>query len=178
MELPSRLSKELGGVIQADEEVVDAVYGLRNQVAILTDRRVVVSKRGINAGAIFGSKTTSYPFEMIVGVEVQTSGVRTVLTVRSASDQAGQGFLVLQTLDKNVWNAPNTVPFNRGDRDRVQQFAEQVNRLKKQNLDGKRQSAGSSQSSVADELAKLAKLKADGVLSEEEFAAQKARLMS
>jgi hypothetical protein len=139
---------------------------------------VVVSKRGINAGAIFGSKTTSYPFEMIVGVEVQTSGVRTVLTVRSASDQAGQGFLALQTLDKNVWNAPNTVPFNRGDRDRVQQFAEQVNRLKKQNLDGKRQSAGSSQSSVADELAKLAKLKADGVLSEEEFAAQKARLLS
>jgi len=33
-------------------------------------------------------------------------------------------------------------------------------------------------SSVADELAKLAKLKADGLLTEEEFAAQKARLLS
>ena len=31
--------------------------------------------------------------------------------------------------------------------------------------------------SVADELAKLARLKADGVLTEEEFAAQKARLL-
>lgn len=33
-------------------------------------------------------------------------------------------------------------------------------------------------SSVADELAKLAKLKADGILSEEEFQAQKSKLLS
>jgi hypothetical protein len=32
--------------------------------------------------------------------------------------------------------------------------------------------------SVADELTKLAKLKADGVLTEEEFAAQKRKLLS
>ena len=34
------------------------------------------------------------------------------------------------------------------------------------------------QSGVADELAKLAKLKADGILTEEEFNAQKAKLLN
>ena len=39
------------------------------------------------------------------------------------------------------------------------------------------QQVPSSSSSVADELAKLAKLKADGILTEEEFQAQKAKLL-
>jgi len=176
MELPSGLSKAFKGIIQPDEKVVGVLEGLRSQTAVLTDRRVIISKRGVNAGAVFGSKTTSYPFEMIVGVEVQTSGVRTVLTVRSASDQAGQGFLAFQTLDKNVSNAPNTVPLNRGDREVAQQFAEQVNRLKKESSQGQQTAGGAP--SVADELEKLAKLKGDGVLSDEEFAAQKAKLLS
>ncbi len=40
------------------------------------------------------------------------------------------------------------------------------------------QNVSASPSSVADELAKLAKLKADGILTEEEFQAQKAKLLS
>ena len=40
------------------------------------------------------------------------------------------------------------------------------------------QQVPSSSSSIADELAKLAKLKADGILTEEEFQAQKAKLLN
>jgi hypothetical protein len=71
-----------------------------------------------------------------------------------------------------------TVLSNRADRGTVQQIAEDGNRLKKQSLDEHGQSGGFSQGFVADELTKLAKLKVDGVLTEEEFAAQKAKLLS
>jgi len=71
-----------------------------------------------------------------------------------------------------------TVPSNRADRETMQQFAEDGNRLKKQSLDEHGQSGGFSQGFVADELTKLAKLKVDGVLTEDEFAAQKAKLLS
>ena len=178
MDLPSRLSKELSGVIQSDERVLDFLYGLRSQCAVLTDRRVVVTKRGINAGAVLGSKTTSYPLEMIVGVEVRTSSFRTALIVLTANDQMAKGTGYWQQPGKNIWNAPNTVPLNRADREMAQQFAEHVQRLRKQSLHYQRRGPLFSQSSVADELAKLANLRADGVLSEEEFAAQKAKLLS
>jgi len=169
------MAKALQGVIQEDEEVLDLIEGLRHQGAVLTDQRVIVAKSGLNAGAIFGAKVTSFPFDLIAAIEVQTSGVRTAIIVRSAGDQNQSGFLSGRQLGNDVWSSPNTVPFNRNDRERAQEFAEYASRVRAEAVNA--YDAGAP-ASVADELQKLAALRDSGILSDEEFEAQKAKLLS
>jgi hypothetical protein len=124
---------------------------------------VIVTKSGVNAGAVFGAKVTSFPFDLIAVIEVTTSGVRTALIVRSAGDRGSS----------DVWSSPNMVPFNRSDRERAQRFANHATEVR---TSGKPRAEATA--SVADELVKLASLRDAGVLSEDEFAAQKAKLLS
>jgi hypothetical protein len=175
--LSGKMKKALDGVLQQGEQVLDQIEGLRHQGAVLTNRRVIVAKSGVNAGAVFGAKVTSFPFDLVASIEVQTSGVRTVLIVQSAGDKSQSGFLSGRQLGNDVWSSANTVPFNRGDRDRAQRFAEHASRIRAEAVNS-RGSSQPGQPSVADELQKLAALKDSGVLSEEEFAAQKAKLLS
>ena len=60
--------------------------------------------------------------------------------------------------------------------DWVSVIIDEVDRLEKQSL--KPQLPSTDKNSVADELAKLAKLKADGILTDEEFQIQKAKLLN
>ena len=60
--------------------------------------------------------------------------------------------------------------------DYVSVIIDEVDRIEKQSLSAQPPSA--KESTVADELAKLAKLKADGILTDEEFQTQKAKLLS
>ena len=174
--MDGKMRKALAGVIHEDERVLDEIEGLRHQGAVLTDRRVIVAKSGVNAGAVFGAKVTSFPFDLVASIEVQTSGVRTVLIVQSAGDKSQSGFLSGRQLGNDVWSSANTVPFNRGDRERAQKFAEHATRVRAEAVNS-RGTAQSGTVSVADELQKLLVLKNDGILSEEEFAAQKAKLL-
>ena len=59
--------------------------------------------------------------------------------------------------------------------DYVSVIIDEVDRIEKQSLSAQPSSA--KESTVADELAKLAKLKADGILTDEEFQTQKAKLL-
>jgi hypothetical protein len=172
-----KMQKALRGVVQPGEQVLDWIEGLRHQGAVLTDRRVIVAKSGINAGAVMGAKVTSFPFDLISAIEVQTSGVRTVLTVQTPGGRSSSGFLSGNTLGNDVWSSPNTVPFGRADHDRAQRFAQHATRVRSEKvLAGGNTPAVAT--SVADELSKLAALRDAGILSEAEFTDQKARLLS
>ena len=154
------------------------IRGLRGQGAVLTDRRVVVAKSGVNAGAVFGAKVTSYPFDLTAAIEVQTSGVRSVLIVRSAGNPGGSGFLFQRQLGKDVWSSPNTIPLNRSDRDAAEQLAERASSARASAMAPRPEASMNPSLSMADELTKLAGLRDAGVFTEEEFAAQKGRLLS
>lgn len=178
MDAPSgKMKKAFEGVIQDGEQILDQIEGLRHQGAVLTDRRVIIAKSGVNAGAVFGAKVTSFPFDLVASIEVQTSGVRTVLVVQSAGDKSQSGFLSGRQLGNDVWSSPNTVPFNRSDRDRAQRFAEHASRKRAEAVNS-RGAVESAPVSVADEIQKLGALRESGLISDEEFAAQKAKLLS
>jgi hypothetical protein len=55
-----------------DEEVVAVVPGRSKQAMIVTDRRILLVKPGLMAGAWLGPKATSFPLASITAINVHT----------------------------------------------------------------------------------------------------------
>jgi hypothetical protein len=58
------------GQLAGDEEVVAVVPGRSKQAMIVTDRRILMVKPGILAGAWLGPKATSFPLATITAINV------------------------------------------------------------------------------------------------------------
>lgn len=60
------------GQLGDDEEVVAVIPGRSKQAMIVTDRRIVMVKPGILAGAWLGPKTASFPLAAITTINLHT----------------------------------------------------------------------------------------------------------
>jgi hypothetical protein len=60
------------GQLGDDEEVVAVIPGRSKQAMIVTDRRIVMVKPGILAGAWLGPKTASFPLVAITTINLHT----------------------------------------------------------------------------------------------------------
>jgi hypothetical protein len=166
--------------LASDETIKAIIRGAHGQAMIGTERRVFVCKPGFMAGASFGAEVTSWSYQNLLGVQAH-KGMLSGAVVLQGPGQTGTKTSYWQGGRDDPRQAPNAIPIA-GDWPRVNQG---VARLRQLIDDAHRPVApvlapATTQAplSTADELRKLADLREEGILSEEEFESAKAQLLS
>ena len=164
-----------------DETVELVLHGLSNQAIIATGRRALVFKKGFMAGASFGSELTSWTYRSLVGVQIHT-GLMSGAVVLQGPGQSGLKTSTWQTDEDDPYKAPNAIPLGRpfdGAKQRVARLARLIDDAHGvAPRDSAPRTSSTTTTSAADELRKLADLRAEGVLSDEEFERLKTRVVS
>jgi hypothetical protein len=161
-----------------DEGVCLVIHGASNQAIIATDRRALVFKKGFMAGASFGSELTSWAYRSLVGVQIHT-GMMSGAVVLQGPGQTGTNTSYWKDSGSDPSQAPNAIPLSRpfdGARKRVARLGRLIDEAHRQ--EPVAPVPASTNESVADELRKLADLRTQGVLTEAEFDALKAKLLA
>ena len=175
-----KMAKSLRENLTPDEHVMVYVMGLSNQGLFGTERRAFIFKKGFMAGASFGSEMTSWDYRNLVGVQLHT-GMVTGAVVIQAPGQTGAKTSYWANSDRDPHKAPNAIPVGRP----FPPIASAVATLRGL-IDAAHHPASGAQAaearqpaptSIADELAKLAQLLETGVLTPEEFAAAKQKVL-
>ncbi|WP_345503905.1 SHOCT domain-containing protein [Pedococcus ginsenosidimutans] len=155
------------------------ILGPSNQAVIGTNRRAFIFKKGFMAGASFGAELTSWDYRNLVGVQLHT-GMMSGAVILQGPGQSGSKTSTWRNKDDDPYKAPNAIPVTRPF-DKAQTG---VASLRQRIADAHAPSQPTQQTSpgiatnlIADELMKLAQLRDAGVLTEEEFAQQKLRLL-
>jgi len=142
---------------------------------------------GFLAGATFGGRQAVIYFHDINGIEYNAGLMTGVLEVLTASYQGTankdfwQGTLSSRNADANdPFTLSNTLPLSKSE---YRQCQEHITELRRRIAESKRPVAAaapamSAPDSFADQIAKLAQLRADGLITNEEFAAAKQKLMT
>lgn len=142
---------------------------------------------GLMSGSLGGRRVTSFPYKQITGIEYNAGMVTGVLEVLTASYQG--------TANKDFWKGTgrgrnansddpftlsNTLPLAKADHSKaaasIQELKAKVHAAHEIKI-AVESSPPASTESLADQVMKLAELRDQGLLSEEEFAAAKARLI-
>jgi hypothetical protein len=166
--------------LAADEQVRLVIHGESNQAIIATDRRALVFKKGFMAGASFGSELTSWSYRSLTGVQIHT-GMLSGAVVLQGPGQSGTRTSYWKGDESDPHMAPNAIPLTRpfdGARKRVAQLGRLIDDAHRQDASPAAAAASSGGNSVAEELRKLADLRSEGVLTDDEFATLKGKLLS
>jgi hypothetical protein len=132
------------------------------------------------AGASFGSELTSWAFRNLTRVQIHT-GMMSGAVVLQGPGQTGSRTSYWKGDDSDPHKAPNAIPLNRPfdhARKQVAQLSQLIDEVHRREASPAGPASSSAPDSVADELRKLADLRAEGVLTDDEFAALKAKLLA
>lgn len=149
----ARLPTMLGDREQV-ENLAGGRYDGRNGLVVLTDRRVMFVEEGM-----MRSKLEDFPYERVSSVQTEKTMMAGKLVIFVSGNKA--------VID-NVLPKERAVEIGDAIRARITSAPPTPSTA---------EHAGVPSSSIADELKKLAELRDAGVLSEDEFAAQKAKLL-
>jgi hypothetical protein len=169
------------------ENVHVCLVGLRGQALVALDDRLLVLKAGFMAGATFGGKAVSFPYQQITGIEVHHGPATGVVIIQTAAYQgAASGGYWTQGKD-SAWQLPNCIPIVKKD---AAAFEPSLARIRDRIATGvwpdgidpdPRPSDVATKveatSDLAAQLSTLRELHLSGGLTDEEFAAFKAKLM-
>ena len=173
--LRKRVKRALSDNLSNGEVIQIVIPGANGQAMIGTTTRVFVIKPGLTAGATFGAAVTSWNYANVAGVQVH-KGMVSGSVVIQAPGQTGQHSSYWGQGKSDPHKAPNAIPIGGGRWDLVRK---NVARLQELIDNAQRPQPNPStpipQSSVADELKKLAELRDSGVLSGGEFEQAKRR---
>jgi hypothetical protein len=176
--LKGKVKSALEQNLSPEEMIRVIIRGAHGQAMIGTDTRVFVCKPGFMAGASFGVETTSWSYQNLVGVQTH-KGIMSGAVALQGPGQTGQKTSYWATGKDDPAKAPNAIPVAGGWTEVnkgvaiLRQLIDQAHRAPAPAAAG----ADTAASSTADELRKLAELRNEGILSEEEFQAQKERLL-
>lgn len=174
--LKDKVKQALAENASPAETVRVIIHGAHGQAIIGTDTRAFVCKPGFMAGATFGTEVTSWSYQNVTGVQLH-KGMLTGTVVIQAPGQSGTMTSYWGQKADDPAKAPNAIPVAGGWAD-VQAGVARLRQLIDAAHAPASISEGGASSSTADELRKLAELRSDGILSEEEFQAAKARLLA
>jgi Short C-terminal domain len=174
VKLKKRVRASLEQNLAAGETIEVIIRGAHGQAIVGTASRVFVLKPGFMAGASFGSEVTSWSYRSLVGIQVHKGMVSGAVVIQ-APGQSGVNTSYWGNAKDDPTKAPNAIPVV-GDWDRVQAAVVRLRTLIDAAHTPEARPAAVT-ASMADEFAKLAELKASGILSDEEFAAAKQRLL-
>ena len=172
--IPDRLERTLRETLGPNERVFIKLKGAFKEALVCTDSRVIILKGGWMTGQPFGTDTFQCPYANIAGAEVKFH----LLTGYFELSAGG-----MQNTPKSFWrtdnkvraaNAPNCVSI--GKPDQARKFRQACAFIMARTAGGRQPYAAADDALAA--LERLADLRASGVLSEAEFRAMKARLLS
>ena len=159
------------------EEVLAVVHGQSGWAMIGTDRRVFVFKKGISAGAMFGTKFTSFDYRNVGGVELKKG----MMAGHAVLDVAGAPTL---EHNKERMKAANAIALSRP----YDSAETEIARLRKLITDWHDRDSAStsapvtstgagSEEDIMAKIQQLGELRDRGLVTPEEFEAKKAELL-
>jgi hypothetical protein len=163
------------------ERVLGQVIGNSRQAVIATDHKVLVIKTGVMAGQTFGGKATSIDYRTIVGVEVRTGFSQGEFEIIAASMQAPQRN---RNRDKvKVLESPNGVVFIKSNGSLFEKMAAKIREMTAASHGAgtavnPQLTSPASGPSIPEQIRALSELHAAGILTDDEFSAKKAELLS
>jgi len=173
--LHKKAVEQLDSNLVEGESIQAIITGPSNQAIIGTDRRVFVYKKGFMAGATFGSEITSWDYRNLNGVQMHT-GMMNGAVLLQAPGQSGASTKTWGNSDSDPYKAPNAIPIVR-PWDQANEGVARLRELIEMAHRPVAAVAADAPVSVADELKKLAQLRSDGLLDDDEFRDLKAKLL-
>ena len=152
--------KELPNVLWDDEKIeniVQGTYSNGNGILVATNKRLIF----VNKGLLFGLKVEDFPYEKITTIQYETGLIFGKLTIFTSGNKA------------IIDNVIKTKVRVFGDWVRARISATQKNALANDSY-----TTESLKVDIADQLERLAKMKDQGILTEEEFGVQKKKLLN
>ena len=176
--LHDKAQDSLSKTLVTGESVLVIIRGPSAQAIVGTDRRAFIYKKGFMAGASFGSEMTNWMYKNLVGVQLHT-GMMSGAVVLQGPGQSGNSTSYWKGGNDDPYKAPNAIPVVRP----YEVVEAGVARLRELiDLDHQKANAPAVQpvqaASVADEIRKLAEMRRDGLITDEEFTDLKTQLMS
>jgi hypothetical protein len=157
--------KELPNILWDDEQVLDLVQGSYNNstgILVATQKRLLF----VDKGLLGGLKVEDFPLDKISSLQYSTGMLLGEITVFTSGNKA-----IIKNVDKG-----QTRTFAEGVRARIESRSAAA-KVPGPPPVSTQAAASSNVSALTDELAKLGALKTQGLLSEEEFAAAKKKLL-
>ncbi len=151
---------ELPNILFAEESVLDIVQGTYNNkmgILVATENRLIF----IDKGFMYGLKVEDFPYDKITSIVYETGFVQGKIIIMASGNKA--------EIDNVIKN--RVKPFSDLTRTQISNSGKS-NNIPVQNV------TINQQVDVADQLMKLASLKENGILTNEEFQTQKAKLLS
>ena len=155
------------------EKVLGQVIGNFGQAVVATDQKLLVLMTGLMSGQAFGGKATGFDYRTVVGIEVRTGFAQGEFEILAGGLGNNQRSNVGAKV--NMAEQPNGLVFDKGDAAAFNVIAGKVRELTALT---RAPVTATSVLSVADELAKFAVLRDQGILTEEEFQARKSALLN
>lgn len=147
--------KELPAILWEDEQVEHMVQGIYNNglgALFATNKRLLF----VDKGMIFGLKVEDFPYDKITSIQYETGMLQGKLTIFASGNRAE-----ITNCEKGL----------------VRGFSEYVRARISSPQESKAPATGSSDD-VISKLERLAKLKEQGILTDEEFLQQKAKILA
>lgn len=151
--------KELPNILWEDEKVENIIQGTYNNgngILVATSRRLVF----VDKGLLFGLKVEDFPYDKISSIQYETGILMGKLTIFTSGNKA----IIDNVVKTKVRIFGDSVRAKISTPKEVSNYVPQA--INNQTVD------------IADQLERLAKLKTQGILSEEEFLQQKNKLLS
>lgn len=149
--------KELPAILWENEQVEHMLQGMYNNglgALFATNKRLVF----VDKGLLFGLKVEDFPYDKITSIQYETKILQGTLTIFASGNKA------------EITHAEKAL---------VRTFAEHVRARISAPVESKAiAEPASGDDDIISKLERLAKLKEKGILSEDEFAQQKARILA
>lgn len=177
--------RELQQMLQPNEQVLGHVQGRGNQMMIATDKRVIIIKKGLATGGLFGTNSTSYDYHQITSIDVRKGMLDGYVEV-----SAGGVAQVRRMGSGDQMTAPNTLQYFKANEKAVMALVDTVRgRIAAAHAAGAYhnappvihvapQSVPSTQPSIPEQIQQLAALRDQGILTAEEFESKKQDLLA
>ena len=110
---PDAIPSDISAQLAPNERVEVVVRGVHGQRMYGTDRRVFVYKKGWLAGALLGSKVSSWEYRNITGIQIDRGAIYGVVVVHAAG--IGSTAVRYQSANKaeNAFNVRHAIPVAR-----------------------------------------------------------------
>ena len=175
-DLPAPLQAHVDALVAADETVEVRLKGAFKEALIYTDRRVAIVKTGFMTGAAFGANVFQMPYRNVTSVDVRQHLFSGYLEIASGGVQMTEKSFWSTDPDTDAKRAPNCISLvGRAQAERFRAAARFI--MDRANALHADPGPDATPASKADEIRKLSDLMRDGLLTPEEFAAQKAVLL-
>jgi hypothetical protein len=153
--------KELPSILWENENVENLIQGTYNNgngILVATNKRLIF----IDKGLVFGLKVEDFPYDKISSIQYSTGIMLGKLTIFASGNKA-----IIDNVDKKRVRA-----FGDYLRNKITPNDSSLNTTPISNSDNK------NQDDILTKLERIAKLKEQGILSEEEFIQQKQKILN